>query len=187
MYELQQYEQKEVKNHRSTCSGDSFYRYGAIGHRHPRLGCRDCLRESCEVGNYIHPCSPVHTNVQAKNISILPLEPISSQEASSANVSVQSFQVIEEGGNGPVKEPSSTACKIDPEQETMRHKNASVAMGNPGLEEFGRQVVKFDHDEKVRSVMEEEEVLMQALAEADEDEISDDGAVEIGSEDEYMG
>ncbi|KAJ6567487.1 hypothetical protein B0H10DRAFT_1965423 [Mycena sp. CBHHK59/15] len=34
--------------------------------------------------------------------------------------------------------------------------------------------------------MEEEEVLMQALAVADEDEIPDDGAVEIGSEDEYM-
>ncbi|KAJ6563447.1 ribonuclease H-like domain-containing protein, partial [Mycena sp. CBHHK59/15] len=54
-------------------------------------------------------------------------------------------------------------------------------------------LVLFGEAEKPRQrkpsarVMEEEEVLMQALAEADEDEIPDDGAVEIGSEDEYMG
>ncbi|KAJ6570310.1 hypothetical protein B0H10DRAFT_2237929 [Mycena sp. CBHHK59/15] len=36
-------------------------------------------------------------------------------------------------------------------------------------------------------VMEEEEILMQALAEADEDEVLDDGAIEIESGDEYVG
>ncbi|KAJ6626316.1 hypothetical protein B0H10DRAFT_2429915 [Mycena sp. CBHHK59/15] len=51
-------------------------------------------------------------------------------------------------------------------------------------------LVLFGEAEKPRQrkpsaqVMEEEEVLMQALAEADEDEIPDDGAVEIGSEDD---
>lgn len=33
--------------------------------------------------------------------------------------------------------------------------------------------------------MEEEEVLMQALAELEEDEFPDDGAIEIDSEDEF--
>ncbi|KAJ7628019.1 hypothetical protein DFH06DRAFT_1338844 [Mycena polygramma] len=53
--------------------------------------------------------------------------------------------------------------------------------------------VLFGEAEKPRTrkpsqrVMEEEEELTQALAEAAEDEVPDDGAIEIDSDDEYAG
>ncbi|KAJ6606747.1 hypothetical protein B0H10DRAFT_2228552 [Mycena sp. CBHHK59/15] len=54
------------------------------------------------------------------------------------------------------------------------------------------EIVLFGGAEKPRKrkpsarVMEEEEILMQALAEADEDDVPDDGAIEIESDEDLL-